>query len=521
MTARSRAASFAIVAAATALSPALAGAGGASAAGPGPSSCTALAALALPQARIEAAQPVAAGASLVLWNDGPPMPMPRAFCRVRGVATPVADSRIGFEVWLPTAAEWNGKFLQAGNGGTAGQVPLASLRDAVARGYAAAATDGGHLWPDGLDYGWADGHPERVVDFGWRAVERTRRAAGSIVEAAYGRAPARAYFVGCSDGGREGLMAAQRQPGDFAGIVAGAPALALLDLMSAGALIQRELGRDGAALPAAKLPMLASAVLAACGQGLPYVPDPPSCHFDPAVLACRGADGADCLTARQVLAVRHVYSGLPEPGSGRPLPGLAPGGEAGSGNWDFWLLGAATNPLGGGAARPRATSINESFYRHLVRDDPAFTLGDLTAADLQHARERWSATLDATDPDLRAFRAHGGRLLQYHGWTDSAIPPRMSLDYHAAVARRLGDGADFHRLFMVPGMNHCGGGAGPSEVDWLAVLERWVEADQAPEELTARDPQNGRTQHLRPFTGPAGVDTPRADLGRTTQETRP
>jgi feruloyl esterase len=472
---------------------------GAAAASP----CAALLSLELPQARVQSAAWVAVGDPLVLWRDAKPSPSRVAFCRVSGVATPVPDSRIGFEVWLPAAAAWNGKFLQAGNGGTAGQVPLGSLLDFVSRGYATAATDGGHVWPDGLDYGWAVGHPERLVDFGWRAVERTRRAAGRVVEAGFGRAAARSYFVGCSNGGRDAMVAAQRMPEQFDGIVAGAPALAWLDLMIAGALVQRELGPDGAALTVAKLPALSAAVLAQCGHGLPYVADPLACHFDPAVLACKpegqAADRNDCLTARQVQAVRQVYQGLPEPGSARLLPGLAPGGEADRGNWDFWLLGAPTNPLGGRAAEVRKSSISESFFRDLMHDGGPFQLADLGAAELRLARERWSATLDATDPDLRAFRAHGGKLLQYHGWTDAAISPRMSIDYHAAVARRLGDTASFHRLFLVPGMNHCGGGAGPWQVDWLSALERWVEAGRAPEALTAHGSQTDQTQVLRPY----------------------
>lgn len=458
--------------------------------------CAALVTLNLPQARIHTAQPLAAGDRLALWSGGPAQPLPRAFCRVRGTASPVVGSAIGFEVWLPEATAWNGKFLQAGNGGTAGAVPLASLLDGVLRGYATAATDGGHLWPDGLDYGWANGRPESVVDFGWRAVERTALAARRIVEAGLGRAPQRSYFMGCSDGGRDAMMAAQRMPQFFDGIVAGAPALAWIDLMSAQALAQREFGPPTPVLPVTKLPAIQAAALAACGQGRAYVPDPPACRFDPAVLACQAEDTPNCLTPRQVEAVRRVYRGLPDPGSGRILPGLQPGAEAEPGNWDFWLLLAPTNPLGGPGRPP--TSIGESFFRHLVREDTAFQLADLSDADLLAARRRWSRDLDATDPDLGPFRRRGGKLLQYHGWADSAISPRFSLDYFAAVQQRLGDTQAFHRLFMVPGMNHCASGQGPWQTDWLAALERWVEAGQAPDAIELKHPGNGQTQTVRP-----------------------
>jgi Tannase and feruloyl esterase len=457
----------------------------------------ALKTLKLPQAHINSTQWLAAGDKLALWSGGQPVAMPKGFCRVRGKAMPVPGSVIGFEVWLPATSEWNGKFMQAGNGGTAGAIPLHSLMDGVNRGYATAATDGGHVWPDGLDYGWASNRPEAVVDFGWRAVQRTSQVAQRIVRRAMGRAPARLYFVGCSDGGRDAMMAAQRLPQDFDGIVAGAPALAWLDLMIGGALLQRQLAPPVSALPVAKLPALQTAAVAACGNGRGFIDKPQQCRFDHAVLACNGVETDQCLTPTQIAAVREVYAGPRDPLSGRRLAGLEPGAEADPGNWDFWLLRSPTNPLGG-ADKKEHTSINERFFRHLVRDDPAFVLADLTDADIAQARQRWSATLDATNADLRAFQRRGGKLLQYHGWSDAAIPPRMSLDYHAAVQRMAGgDSSGFHRLFMVPGMNHCGGGAGPWQVDWLAVLERWVERGEAPTVLTARQPKDGATQELR------------------------
>ena len=459
--------------------------------------CSSLVALQLPQARIHSAEHVAAGQTLALWSGGAPQAMPKAFCRVRGTASPVVGSAIGFEVWLPEAGAWNGKFLQAGNGGTAGSVPLFSLLDGVVRGYATAATDSGHLWPDGLDYGWASGRPEAVVDFGWRAVEQTTRAAKRIVKAGLGNAPRRAYFMGCSDGGRDAMMAAQRLPNEFDGIVAGAPALAWLDLMTGQSLLQREFSHPTPALPVAKLPAIQAAALAACAQGGSYVSDPQSCRFDPAVLACSGEDTNQCLTPRQVDMVRRVYQGMVDPTSGRHLPGLKPGAEAEPGNWDFWILNRPTNPIGGNGAPP--TSIGESFFRYVVRGDTSFKLADLTDADVTAARRRWAADLDATQADLRAFLRHGGKLLHYHGWADSAVPPGMSLDYFASVQQRVGPTPDAYRLFMVPGMNHCAGGQGPWQTDWLAAMERWVELGQAPEEIALQNPANVQRQTLQPY----------------------
>jgi len=462
--------------------------------------CAALVRLKLPQAQVLSATPVAAGEPLALWAGGQRQPMPKAFCRVRGLATPVPGSAIGFEVWLPVAAAWNGKFLQAGNGGTAGAIPMTSLMEAVQRGYAAAATDGGHVWPDGLDYGWAANRPQSVVDFAWRAVQRTADAAQRIVRRGLGRAPARSYFMGCSDGGRDAMIVAQRFPEGFDGIVAGAPALGWLDIMIGGALLQRELAPPAGLLPVAKLPALQAAVRAACAGGGRFISDPQQCRFDPGVLQCAGAETDACLTERQVVALRRAYAGFADP-SGRRLPGLAMGAEAEPGNWDFWLLRAPTNPIGGAPAVPGApppTSINESFFRHLVRQDAAFTLAELRDDDTVQARQRWGSTLDATDPDLSRLKQRGSKLLQYHGWTDAPIPPRISLDYFAAVQQRMGDTRHFHRLFMVPGMNHCGGGEGPWQVDWLGELERWVEQGEAPVAITARHPKDGSTQTLRP-----------------------
>ena len=457
--------------------------------------CKDAATLHLSKAAVQTTEWIAAGQSLELWRGAPPTPTPIAFCRARGVATPVPGSRIGFEVWLPEAAHWNGKYLQAGNGGLAGAVPVPGLFDGLRRGYAVAGTDGGHESPDGLDASWAFGHPERLVDFGWRAVTETERVAKAIVQQSMGRPASVSYFVGCSNGGRDALVAAQRLPHEFDGIVAGAPAADWTGLMIGGALIQRDLAPPRSLLPPSKLPALQQASLVACAKGASYVQDPLTCRFDPAAIQCSAGDDVRCLTPQQVEAVRRVYRGMQDPVTHRTLYGLEAGAEAQPGNWDFWLLASPTNPIGPAGG---SQSITESFFRYAVRGDKSFTWADLKPEDLVAVR-RLSKDLDAVDPDLRPFRDAGGKLLQYHGWTDAAIPPRGSVAYHEAVAKVLGDTSDFHRLFMVPGMNHCAGGTGPWDVDWFDVLERWVEHGEAPAQLTARDPVSGRTQVLTPF----------------------
>lgn len=457
--------------------------------------CSRLASLESPQARVVSAEWVAQGTPIVLWQGGQATPVPRAFCRVALTASPVSGSEIGIEVWLPAAAEWNGKYLQVGNGGFAGSVPLPGLAQHLLRGYAAAGTDSGHRSNDGLDASWARGQPQRVVDWGWRAVSETSRLARLVIRGFHAQAPGRSYFVGCSNGGRDALMAAQRFPRDFDGIVSGAAAADWTGMMIGQALIQREVLPPRSLLPARKLPALQAASRRACAAGADHVRDPLACRFDPMTMLCTGADGDDCLTAEQAQLVRRIYQGMPDPVTGRWLPGLEPGTEAEPGHWDFSLLAAPTNPLGPN----RNLSFAESFFRHLVRGDPALRVQDLETADFAAAQRLWRHEIDAVDPDLRAFRDRGGKLLQYHGWSDSVVPPRMSIAYQQALRERMGPVDAFHRLYMVPGMNHCGGGRGPWQVDWLAALERWVEQGESPGALAASLPGSAATQTLVPL----------------------
>lgn len=438
--------------------------------------CAALAAAKLPEAEVTAATLVAKGAA--------PLKPATDICRVTLTARPSADSDVRIEVWIPQ--DWNGKFVQVGNGGFAGSIPYGSLNRVVAGGYAAAGTDNGHQAEDGTDARWALGHPEKVVDFGWRAVKATTDAAKAVLAAYAGSAPKRSYFYGCSDGGREALMTAQRYPADFDGIVAGAPANYWTRLMASAGLLGQAMTRPGRDLPEAKLPALQAAALKACGGGKAWIADPQSCRFDPHVLACKGPETDQCLTPGQLRTVREVYAGRKDPATGKPLPGLYPGAEQA---WAGWLVADEESRKEQGFA--------PSYFANLVRGDAAFQLKDLATADLAKSERELAPVLNATSADLTAFRARGGKLLQYHGWNDPAISARYSLAYAAALRARMGDTADFYRLYMVPGMLHCGGGASPANVNWLAPLVAWVETGAAPGTLTAAA-KGGSTQSLNP-----------------------
>jgi feruloyl esterase len=419
---------------------------------------------------------------------------------VQGVIKPSADSEIKFEVWLPPAASWNGKYEGIGNGGFAGSLIYPSINWALTGGYAVSGTDTGHEGGP-LDSDWAKGHPEKVVDFGWRGVHETALASKAIVEAYYGKAPTRAYFSGCSDGGREALMEAQRFPKDYDGIVAGAPANAWTRLLSNGASNEQALTASPAAwLPPETLAAVTKAVLATCHGADGVLPDPERCHFDPAALACKAEAAKTCLTSPQLKTLRTIYEGSKD-ASGKPLfPGYAPGGESGPGEWPLWITGHEPNRVAGTLLHGFASGYFNNFVNEGASKD---YLTQSVTQDLADAQKKTAEALDADSPDLSAFQAAGGKLLQYHGWNDAAIPPASSIEYYKAAAAKMG-GVDkiktFYRLFLAPGMDHCGRGPGPNAIggvfglppptrdsthDVTAALDRWVENGVAPERLDA------------------------------------
>lgn len=445
------------------------------------------------------------GAMITAAIDSPPLsatdPMfgpfsvQKPFCRVTGVIPPA----IKFEVWMPEARMWNGKFQGVGNGGVAGSVAQGSLAVAVNRGYAAVSSNLGHNGGP-IDFDFAIGHRELVKDWGYRATHGMTVAGKAVVAAYYGKAPARAYFTGCSGGGRQGLMEAQRYPADYDGIVAGDPTADFVRLTLGGRLWEaiQTLKDPSRYIPASKIPVIAAATVTACDEadGLKdgIVADPRECHFDPATIQCKASDGPDCLTEGQVAALKAIYAGSTDRKGKQIFPGYMPGGELGAMGWSAYVSGA----------EPKKGSqylYGGNFARGMVKGDPTYDpLNFDFDNDMPVAIAKLSKDIDATDPDLAGFKAHGGKLIQYHGWADPGVSPLWSVGYYEAVAKKIGDPSAFYRLFMVPGMQHCVGGPGPDHFDALAALEQWVEHGQAPKQIVATHlTNNGGADRTRPL----------------------
>jgi hypothetical protein len=420
----------------------------------------------------------------------------KQLCKVSVTSRPTADSDIRIEVWIPQGEAWNGKFVQVGNGGFAGRINSGQLRAVALQGYAAAGTDNGHQSAQVTSAAWALGHPEKIVDFGWRSLKETTDAAKALIAAYKGRAQSKSYFTGCSDGGREALMEAQRFPGDFDGIVAGAPANYMSELFGFGAAHHQALAAPGGYLDSGKLQLLQKAALAECG-GEAFIRDPLSCRFDPRALQCRaGQDESQCLTPAQVRSATVLYEGRRDPRTGRiAFPGFTPGAEALPGSFNAWITGPSQDRH----SQATGYQFSSNAFKYFAFGDPSY---DFLKLDLgrgfERAKAKMTRAIDSESPDLSAFRRRGGKLIQWHGWNDPAIPARSSIRYYEAVGRQMGRTDDFYRLYLVPGMLHCAGGPGPSNVDWLSVLDRWVTQNQAPAELTASGPNNA-SQLLCPY----------------------
>jgi feruloyl esterase len=431
-----------------------------------------------------------------------------AFCRVTGEIKP----EIKFEVWLP--ANWNGKFLAVGNGGLAGSINYRAMTEPLKRGYATASTDTGHSGGTG-DASWALGHFERVVDFAHRGVHVMTESAKAIVQAFYESPAKHSYFTGCSQGGQEALMEAQRYPNDYDGIVAGDPANFWTHHYIGGHLwVVQTLEKEPASyIPASKIPVIAKAVLDRCDEidGIKdgILNDPTRCHFDPAVLACHGADEPNCLTAAQVKTVKKLYAG-PRDAEGKQIyPGLLPGGEDGPGGWAAWISGPEPG-------KSLHFNLGIPYLKYVAFEDPTWDfrsfnfdktkkLGVEFESDVDFVDDKLAAISNAVDPDLRPFQERGGKLIQYHGWSDPDISPLNSVNYYQRVVAFMGHGGGksqiyhFYRLFMVPGMQHCGGGPGPNVFDTLSAMEQWVEHGVAPEKIVASHMTNGAKDRTRPL----------------------
>lgn len=463
--------------------------------------CKNLASMKLPQTTIVSAELVEAGTFKTPGGD--PLPDLKAFCRVAGIAKPSNDSDIKFEVWLP-ASDWNGRLWGAGNGGFAGDMPYGSLEARLAEGYATVGTDTGHEGSP-LDAKWAIGHPEKVVDYGYRAIHEVAVRAKVILSGFYGRKASHAYFSSWSNGGRQALMEAQRYPDDYDGIIAGAPVIDYTHLFAGFASIEFVwFGEKAGYFPPSKLPAIQAAALAACDgrDGIKdgVIDDPRRCAFDPSALLCQGVETDRCLTQPQLAALRTIYSGQVLAG-GAVLRGYSPGAEAESsavGGWDGWMT-----------ASPREKSAFFNFavgyFSGFVFEDPKWDFHTFDPErDVRAADKKLAPVLNATDPDLSKFAARGGKLILYHGWADQGIQPLTTVDYYQRVRDTLGQKAtaDSVRLFMVPGMLHGLGGPGTNSFGQFAAgtgdpntkigaaLQRWVEEGIAPERIIATKRKN-------------------------------
>ncbi len=404
-----------------------------------------------------------------------------AFCRIAATLKPTPDSDIKIELWMPVAG-WNNKMLAVGNGAWAGSISYNAMAAPVAAGYAAASTDTGH--PGGQAATFID-NKEKVIDFSYRAVHEMTVAGKAITAAFYGGGPRLSYFQGCSTGGRQALTAAQRYPLDFDGIIAGANAANSGVMHATQVWVAQQANRDeGSLIPANKYAVLHDAVLKACdaldGVTDRVIENPRQCKFDPAVLLCKEGDSPTCLTAAQVETAKRVYRG----------PGIYPGYEYGSeGGWN----GTLRTPIG----------IAYDVYRYLVFNDPGWDYKTLDIRrDLALFDKTAGPVMASSDTNLKPFFDHGGKLLMYHGWADPGIPPANSVLYYNDVVKKVGGAAKASneiRLFMLPGVGHCGGGDGPSTFDSLGALDQWREKGTPPASIVASHSTNGALDKTRPL----------------------
>ena len=459
----------------------------------------------LPDTQITEARSIAPGAfTPAAPGDAPPAIFRdlAAFCRVVGVIRPTPDSQIGFEVWLPD--QWNGRYLQAGNGGFAGSINYVGLVPGIANGFAVASTDDGHV-DGGTSAKWALGHPEKLIDFGYRAVHLTNVISKRVVQAYYRKEASHTYFSGCSDGGREGLMEAQRYSDDFDGYLVGAAGSDFTGVMTYLLGLAQISSSMKEPLSLTQIESVQKAALASCDaqDGITdgVIENPLECRFNPAALRCQSASDGKCLSGGQVEAVSRIYAGAR---GGRTRTSLAPGFQMALGNEvDQWPMLIGPVPKEMGHSEPLGEIFGNNFWPLIVYGDPKLDFRTLDIARAAgDARERTGAVLNAVDPNLAGVRATGKKIIQYHGWADGVVPAPYSTSYYGAVEKYLGgNNRDFYRLFMAPGVQHCGGGPGPNAFGMssdprparsfepdrhlLAALVRWVEKGVAPERIVA------------------------------------
>ena len=439
------------------------------------------------------------------------------FCRVVAVAKPTSDSIINFEVWIPSGQGWNHNFLGVGNGGYNGAIQYARLADGLKRGFATASTDTGHT---GEDLSFAVGHPQKIIDWDYRAIHLMTESAKLIIREYTGDLPKHSYFMGCSTGGHQALSEVQRFPADYDGVVAGNPGNNRVHL-NVGFLWAFAATHDPeghAILPTSKLPLLNRSALAACdaADGIRdgIISDPQGCRFDPGALLCKGEENDQCLTAEQVVAVKKVYEGPRNRRTGEQIiAGYSPGSESPTG--DEWAGGWKTY------ITDRKEPMRLDFWKYWVFGNPNWDWRTFDYdRDVAYADEKLAA-VNAVSADLRAFKERGGKLLMYSGWADPVGPPMDAVNYYKRVEAAMGGRQatdSFVRLFMVPGMAHCGGGPGPNffggygpsrptsseikvdpEHDVLSAVVQWMEKGSAPDFIIASHLNNGHIDRSRPI----------------------
>jgi Tannase and feruloyl esterase len=447
--------------------------------------CETLKSLSIPNTIITASEYVPAGPQGNA-RGGQSVTLP-AHCRVAAVLQPSSDSHIEMELWMPSE-NWNGKFLAVGNGGWAGNIETGAMAAGLARGYATASNDTGHK---GGSASFAVGHPEKLIDFGYRSMHEMAVRSKAIIQAFYNREPQLSYYQGCSTGGRQGLMEAQRFPDDFDAIIAGAPVnnVVHLNIQSVARLVEMQ-KEPARILPSNKLTLLANAIVAACdvNDGIKdgIISDPQMCKFDPHVLMCKDRDAPDCLTTEQVQTAKRAYAPVKTKAGETVYPGSSPGFESG---YRMPTPGSPMNPLF--TDMPRYVGHQDANW-----DVMSFDL----EADLTLAMKN-ASFIESTDPDLTKFKARGGKLLLYHGWADPGPAPENTINYISSVAKKLGGNQDdWMRLFLMPGVGHCRGGVGPDQADFLTAIENWREKGAAPASIIAsRRAAQGRTELTRPL----------------------
>jgi hypothetical protein len=426
-----------------------------------------------------------------------------AHCEVRGVIWPEAR----FVVKLPTV--WNERFQMVGNGGWAGSISTAAVDAAVKLGYASTSTDTGHdaQKEQGATFALKSAtNPNavrKVVDHGYLSVHETALLAKKMIRAYYGADARYSYWVGCSTGGRQGLMEAQRYPEDFDGYVIGAPVLNLTGLQMKAVWNWVQIGPGVGEIKAEKLPALEAAVYGKC-DGLDGLKDgiienPLACDFEPTrdLPKCSGAENASCFTQPQIAGLKVVYDGVRNSKGELLFPGMPPGGEA-------FTAGRNGVKTSGWSGIQPSFGLGDTFMKYMAFDEAPGANWDYKTFNVDRDSQRMNKVgliINATVTDLTAVKARGGKIVHYHGWADPGVTSRMSVDYYEAAKLTMGEKetTDFYRFFPVPGMFHCSGGPGCGEADWLSAAVNWVEKGIAPEMIVGAHVENGQTTRTRPL----------------------